>query len=89
MTDTPVAVHTTTGITSAADRRMTVIAAAHATSDDGESPTYCRFAVTEAFANRPRHLRLCKAVRFPAPVRIMESRGAKAAPGIPWIQSPA
>lgn len=56
MTDTSIAVPTVASIASPTDRQMTVIASAHATSDEGESPSYCRFVVTQAFANRLRHL---------------------------------
>lgn len=50
MTDTTVPEVTTT------EHQMTVLAAAHATSEYGDGPDYCRFTVTPHFVNRLRQL---------------------------------
>lgn len=50
MTDTTVPEVTTT------ERHMTVLAGAHATSEYGEGPDYCRFTATPHFVNRLRYL---------------------------------
>lgn len=58
MTDTAVEIAATSthNIAPLADRQMTVIVPAFATSDDGDGPSYCRFLFTERFACRLRHL---------------------------------